>query len=115
MIAAMADECRSEPIEEKENLLSLRSLGVDARRDLVEGSVDAARGMLWWGIEYLSMIVAVLVPILGITLGGIGVWLAIRRGRSKILPVMTVIVSVVVWIGTASPFGMLGVILDAIG
>ena len=104
-----------QPAEPTENLLSAGSLARDAGRGIVDGVKDEVAGWVFTGLTFLCMFLAVLLPIGGLVVGGIFLWLAIANGRSKFVPLLTMIASIAFWVMGKSPLGMLPAVLAVLG
>lgn len=88
-----------------------RLTAADAVGFVGEVAREAAGTLIWNVLFYGGLIVAFVLPIVGIVLGIICIVIALRIGRSKVIPILMIIFSVVVWILTSSPLGLLGILL----
>ncbi|QBR73258.1 hypothetical protein [Microbacterium sediminis] len=102
------------PTPAPENPLSLSSMARDARQELAEGLKNSVSDLIYTGLMYAGFILAILLPIAGIAVGGLFLLRAISSGRSKFLPLATIIASIVFWVATASPLGILPVLLGVL-
>lgn len=81
------------------------AFAVDVAKDVVGDFVFNI--LLWAGI-----ILALALPIGGLAVGGLFLWMSINNDRSKFLPILTIAMSVIVWMITGSATGLLGALME---
>lgn len=98
----------------QENLLSMKSMAKDAARGAGGIVAETAGDLLFTGLLYASLFLAVILPVAGLVIGGLLLWRAIATGRSMFLPIMTLVASIAFCIIFQSPLGMLPLILTVL-
>lgn len=106
-------EHESDGAEPQENLLSARSMARDAGRDVADAVKSGISDAFFTGLVYAGIFVAVILPIAGLAIGGLFLWLSISSRRSKFLPILIIVASIAFWIMGQSPLGLLPVFLGA--
>lgn len=117
MTTASSSPSRDEqPADAGETLAEAESSGRYGMRDLAgdigEGVKDELLGWAYTGLMWAGIILSWVVPIVGVVLGGISIFVAVRSGRSLIVPVVVAVFSVLAWIVTKSPLGLLPLVLS---
>jgi len=91
--------------------LTARDVAIASAGFAAEVAKDVALDILWNVLVWAALILAIAIPLVGLALGVLFLVLAIRSGRSKTLPIITIAFSVVAWAMMQSPLGMVGVLL----
>lgn len=91
-----------------------REIASEAASLAVEATKDAIGGLFSTALMYIGIFLTILLPIGALAVGVITLLLAIRAGRSKFMPILTIIGGVVFWILFKSPFGLLPAIFASI-
>lgn len=91
-----------------------REIAADAASLAIEATKDAIGGLFSTALMYVGIFLTILLPVGALVVGVVTLLLAVRAGRSKFMPILTIIGGVVFWILFKSPFGLLPAIFASI-
>lgn len=91
-----------------------REIASEAASLAVGATKDAMGGLFCTALMYIGIFLTILLPIGALAVGVVTLLLAVRAGRSKFMPILTIIGGVVFWVLFKSPFGLLPAIFASI-
>jgi hypothetical protein len=82
--------------------------------EAAEGVKDGFLNMLFTLLLYAGILLAWILPVAGVVIGVVGIVAAMYTVRSKFLPIVVLVFSIIAWIVGRSPLGMLPLILEVL-